>query len=71
MFDLYNKFKEGFAKSCMPQEAAFRTAAIKAFVAQGRTETEAAAEVDGNIANGRQIFAQDQETYIKTGKVPR
>ena len=44
---------------------------IKAFVAQGRTAAQAAAEVDGNIANGRRIFAADQETYIKTGKVPR
>jgi hypothetical protein len=63
-------FKEGFAKSCMEQEALFRAAAIKAFVAQGRTEEQAVTEVDGNIVKGRRIFAGDQETYVRTGKVP-
>ena len=65
------QFQVGFAKSCKPQEAAFRGEAIKVAIAQGRTETAAAAEVDGNIANGRRIFAADQASYIATGKVPR
>ena len=64
-------FKEGFTKSCKPEEERFRTEAIKVAVASGRTEAAAIAEVDGNIANGRRIFAADQESYVKTGKVPR
>lgn len=65
------KFKEGFAKGCTEQEARFRAIAIKVAVASGRSEAEAATEIDGNIANGRRIFAADQESYIKTGQVPR
>ena len=65
------KFKEGFAKSCMEQEERFRRIAVKVAMASGRSETAAAAEIDGNIANGRRAFAADQESYIKTGKVPR
>lgn len=65
------KFKEGFAKSCKEQEARFRRVAIKVAMASGRSEAAAAAEIDGNIANGRRAFAADQESYIKTGKVPR
>ncbi|MBO9579829.1 MAG: hypothetical protein J7498_02955 [Sphingobium sp.] len=65
------KFKEGFAASCKSEEARFRVEAIKFAMANGRTEAAAAAEVDGNIANGRRIFAADQETYVTTGKVPR
>ncbi|MES2989130.1 MAG: hypothetical protein V4808_14605 [Pseudomonadota bacterium] len=65
------KFKEGFAKSCKAEEAQFRIEAIKEAVRQGRTEAEAGTEIDGNIANGRRIFAADQESYISTGRVPR
>jgi hypothetical protein len=52
-------FEAGFARSCKAEEAAFRAAAVKQAIALGRTEAEAAAEVDGNIA------------YVRTGKVPR
>jgi len=65
------KFKEGLAKSCLEQEARFRPAAVKVAMASGRSEADALAEIDGNIANGRRAFAADQESYIKTGKVPR
>jgi NADH dehydrogenase FAD-containing subunit len=64
-------FEAGFAKSCKTQEAAFRAEAIKVAMQQGRTEAQAIAEVDGNIANGRRSFLQDQASYIATGKVPR
>jgi hypothetical protein len=64
-------FKDGFAKSCKAEEARFRVEGIKEAVRQGRTEAEAAREIDGNIANGRRIFAADQESYVKTGRVPR
>lgn len=64
-------FKEGFAKSCKIEEAQFRAEGIKQAVRQGRTEAQATQEVDGNIANGRRVFAADQENYIKTGRVPR
>ena len=57
--------------SCMPQEARFRDEAVKVAIEQGRTREQAVAEVNGNIANGRRIFAADQETYIRTGRVPR
>lgn len=63
-------FKEGFAKSCKDEEDRFRAEAVKIAVANGRTEATAIAEVDGNIANGRRIFAADQEVYVATGKVP-
>ena len=65
------KFKAGLDASCKPEEARFRTEAIGFAKAQGRTEAEAAAEIDGNIANGRRVFAADQESYVRTGKVPR
>jgi hypothetical protein len=64
-------FKDGFAKSCKTEEARFRVEGIKEAVRQGRTEVQAAAEVDGNIANVRRIFAAYQETCVKTGRVPR
>ncbi len=64
-------FKDGFAKSCKTEEAQFRVEGIKEAVRQGRTEVQAATEVDGNISNGRSIFAADQESYVKTGRVPR
>ena len=63
------KFKEGFAKSCKSEEAQFRIEGIKEAVRQGRSEAEAAQEIDGNIANGRRIFTADQESYIETGHV--
>lgn len=65
------KFKAGFAAMCKPEEAEFRTAAIAFAMTQGRTEAQATAEVDGNIANGRRVFAADQESYVLTGRVPR
>lgn len=65
------EFKEGFTKSCTEQESRFRKIAVQVAIASGRSETAALAEIDGNIANGRRIFAADQESYIKTGKVPR
>jgi hypothetical protein len=64
-------FKTGFDKACKPQEARFRAAAIKQAMASGRTEAEAEAEIEGNIARGKAIWAADQESYIRTGKVPR
>lgn len=64
-------FKEGFAESCKTEEAQFRIEGIKEAIRQGRTEPQAALEIDGNIANGRLIFVADQESYIKTGRVPR
>ena len=64
-------FKDGFAKSCKNEEAQFRVEGIKEAVRRGRTETQAALEIDGNITNGRRIFAADHESYAKTGRVPR
>lgn len=64
------RFRALFADSCREEEARFRSAAIRAGVEAGKTESEAAAEVDANIANGRRIFAADQESYIRTGRVP-
>lgn len=63
-------FKEGLAKSCRAEESRFRAEGVKAAVRQGRTQVEAAREIDGNIANGRRIFAADQESYVRTGRVP-
>lgn len=65
------KFRDGLEKSCKPEEARFRAEGIKEAVRQSRTEAEAIAEIDGNIANGRRIFAADQESYVRTGRVPR
>ena len=64
-------FREGFAKSCKIEEAQFRAEGIKQAMRQGRTEAQATQEIDGNISNGRHVFAADQENYIKTGRVPR
>ena len=64
-------FEIGFAKSCLEEQAAFRTAGIATAIAAGRTPDEAAAEIDGNIANGRRIYAADQRRFIETGVVPR
>ncbi len=64
-------FKAGLDKSCKPEEAAFRAAAVRQAMALGRTEAEAEAEVDGNIARGRAIWAADQATYVRTGKLPK
>ena len=65
------KFKDGFTKSCKVEEAQFRVEGIKEAIRQGRTEAAAAEEIDGNIANGRRIFAADQESFMTTGRVPR
>ena len=64
-------FRQGLAQSCREEEARFREAAIATAMQQGRSREEAVAEVDGNIANGRRVFAADQESYIRTGRVPR
>ena len=64
-------FKAGLDKSCKAEEAGFRAAAIRQAVAQGRTEAQAVAEVEGNIARGRAAFAADQASYVRTGKVPK
>jgi hypothetical protein len=63
-------FRAGLDRSCKAEEAGFRAAAIRQAIALGRTEAEAAAEVDGNIARGRAAFAADQASYVRTGKVP-
>jgi len=64
------RFRTLFADSCKDEEARFRSAAVRAGVEAGKSEAEAAAEVDANIANGRRIFAADQESYVRTGRVP-
>ncbi|HEX8225766.1 MAG TPA: hypothetical protein VF605_18310 [Allosphingosinicella sp.] len=64
-------FQAGLDKSCKAEETGFRAAAIKQAIALGRTEAEAAAEVEGNIARGRAAFAADQASYMRTGKVPK
>jgi hypothetical protein len=64
-------FKAGFAQSCKIEEAKFRMEGIKEAIRQGRTEAEAVQEIEGNISNGRRIFAADQESYITTGQVPK
>lgn len=64
-------FKAGLDKSCKAEEAGFRAAAIRQAIALGRSEAEAVAEVEGNIARGRAAFAADQASYVRTGKVPK
>ena len=64
-------FKEGFAKSCMDEQLRFRALAIEVSMATGKLRADAEAEIDGNIANGRRIYADDQERYIRTGRVPK
>ena len=64
-------FRAGLDKSCKAEEARFRAAAVKQALALGRTEAEAAAEIEGNIARGKAIWAEDQASYVRTGKVPR
>lgn len=64
-------FKAGLDKSCKAEESSFRAAAIRQAIALGRTEAEAVAEVEGNIARGRAAFAADQAAYVRTGKVPK
>lgn len=63
-------FQVGFAKACLAEQANFRADAIKLAMSQGRSEAAAIAEVDGNIANARRIFAGDEASYFATGKVP-
>jgi hypothetical protein len=64
-------FKAGLEKSCKAEEASFRAAALNQATALGRTEAEAVAEVEGNIGRGKAIWAADQATYVRTGKLPR
>ena len=64
-------FKAGLDKSCKAEETSFRAAAIRQAVALGRTEADAVAEVEGNIARGRAAFAADQASYVRTGKLPK
>jgi len=64
-------FEAEFASMCLPQEAAFRDAALRVAVAGGQSSERARQEINDNIANGRRIFAADQATYFRTGKVPR
>ena len=64
-------FQAGLDMSCKAEEASFRAAAIRQAIAQGRTEAEAVAEVEGNIAKGRAAFAADQASYVRTGKVAK
>jgi hypothetical protein len=64
-------FETGFAKACLDEQAAFRAAGIATAIAAGRTPEQAATEIDGNIANGRRIYAADQRRFIETGVVPR
>jgi hypothetical protein len=64
-------FKAGLDKSCPEQEAKFRAAAVRQAMSLGRTEAEAKAEVEANIARGKAAWAADQESYVRTGKVPR
>lgn len=60
-------FRQGFARSCMPEEALFRDEAVKVAIEQGRTREQAIAEVNGNIANGRRIFAADRRAMCGPG----
>jgi hypothetical protein len=64
-------FKAGLDKSCKGEEAAFRAAALKQAMALGRSQPEAEQEIEGNIARGKAVWASDQATYVRTGRVPR
>lgn len=64
-------FKAGLDKRCKPEEARFRAAAVRQAMALGRSEAQAAEEVDGNIARGRAIWANEQATYVRTGKLAK
>lgn len=64
-------FKAGLDKSCKPEEARFRIAAVAQAIALGRTAAQAAEEVDGNIARGRAIWADNQASYVRTGTLPK
>jgi len=63
-------FKAGFAQRCLTEERAFRIEGVKEAMRQGRTQAQAAEEIDGNIARGRRTFAADQESYVRTGIIP-
>lgn len=62
-------FKAGFALSCTDEQAAFRSTAVPVAMTTGLSREQAETEIDTNIANGRRIYASDQETYVSTGKV--
>lgn len=64
-------FQRSFATACLGEERAFRTEAVRRAMRLGRSEAGALAEVDGNIASGRAIFAAEQASYHRTGQVPR
>ena len=65
------EFRTGLQRSCPAQEARFRAAAIAQAKALGRSDADAAAEVDGNIVRGKEAWAADEATYVRTGRVPR
>ncbi|HSF12790.1 MAG TPA: hypothetical protein VLA50_07435 [Erythrobacter sp.] len=64
-------FKDGLAKSCLPEEARFKALALEVSIANGQAEEQATAEIEANIVKGRAIYASDQEQYVKTGRIPR
>jgi hypothetical protein len=65
------EFQAGFARSCMAEETRFRQEAVRFATGHGWTEERARAEAEANVANSRRAFAADQESYIRTGRVPR
>jgi hypothetical protein len=65
------EFQAGFARACHAEEARFREEAVRFATASGWTEERARAEVETNVANSRRAFAADQESYVRTGVVPR
>jgi hypothetical protein len=64
-------FRTGLQKACPAEEARFRAAAIAQARALGRSDADAATEVDGNIARAKAAWAADEATYLRTGHVPR
>ena len=64
-------FREGFAKACIDEQLRFRALAVEMAIAAGKSRVEAEAEIDGNIVNGRRIYADDHEQFIRTGRVPK
>jgi hypothetical protein len=65
------EFQAGLARACLAEEARFREEAVRFATSQGWTEERARAEIETNVANSRRAFAADQESYVRTGRVPR